>query len=1003
MERFEFTPEQRSLMEQLQIPFAIYQFIDKRVVTLVLSAGFCSTFGYSDRASAYYDMDHDMYKEAHPDDVARIADAAYRFATEGGTYEVVYRTKNHTAQDGSDYHIIHAVGRHVYTDTGVRLAQVWYTDEGPYTDDEVSQTNAFQQALHHVLRHESAQKSSQYDYMTGLPVMSYFFELAEAGREAIVRSGGQAVLLFLDLCGMKYFNAKHSFAEGDRLIQTVARTLIRFFSNENCCHVGGDHFMVYTKEEGLEELLQQLFYECRMLNGGNSLPMRVGVYPERLEDVPVQVAADRAKIACDALRNTFESRFNYYNKSMTEDSERRQYILSNLDRAIAEQWIQVYYQPIVRAVTGKVCDEEALARWIDPDRGFLSPADFIPFLEDAGQIYKLDLYVLEQVLVKMKKIQGAGLYVVPHSINLSRSDFEVCDIVEEIRQRVDRAGISREKITIEITESVIGSDFDFIKRQIARFQSLGFPVWMDDFGSGYSSLDVLQSVKFDLLKFDMSFMRKLDEGENGKIILTELMRMAGALGVDTVCEGVETEQQVCFLREIGCSKFQGYYFCKPVPTEVILERNRKGIQIGYENPAEADYYESVSRINLFDLSFLANTDDSVIRNRFNAIPMGILEIDNDGGSGRFVRSNQSFRDYARRTFGIDLYDLEQQEHPTPKDGFDPGFMKAVEQCRNTGNRTFVDEELDDGSVVHSFVRRIGTNPVNGRESIAIAVLSITERNENPTYAEIARALASDYYNIYVIDLDTNEYIEYRSQVGNAEMSLERHGGDFFASARRDTMTRIYEADREAFLALFTRETVLRTIEEQGVFTTTYRLTDTGTPMYVNMKVTRMRGGNRLILGVSVIDAHMKEKAQVEQLQKERELLVRVMALSDGYLTLFTVDPRTGHYVEYSSSEDFDSLGAASDGTDFFAQAYEDAFTYCYAPDRQRFQEQVTLENVLQEIQQHGSFSINYHLIIKGVPRPVTLKAALFREGGEDKLVVGVRAWKVREKSDEKQL
>ena len=129
------------------------------------------------------------------------------------------------------------------------------------------------------------------------------------------------------------------------------------------------------------------------------------------------------------------------------------------------------------------------------------------------------------------------------------------------------------------------------------------------------------------------------------------------------------------------------------------------------------------------------------------------------------------------------------------------------------------------------------------------------------------------------------------------------------------------------------------------------------------------------------------------------MLIRVMALSDGYLTLFTVDPKTGHYVEYSSSEDFDSLGAASDGTDFFGQAYVDAFTYCYAPDRERFQEQVTMKNVLREIQQNGSFRIDYHLIIKGVPRPVTLKAALFKDGDEEKLVVGVRARKEQQQSD----
>ena len=237
----------------------------------------------------------------------------------------------------------------------------------------------------------------------------------------------------------------------------------------------------------------------------------------------------------------------------------------------------------------------------------------------------------------------------------------------------------------------------------------------------------------------------------------------------------------------------------------------------------------------------------------------------------------------------------------------------------------------------------------------------------------------------MIDLDTNDYTEYASQVGGEEMSVVRHGKEFFESARRDTLTRIYEEDREPFLALFTKENVLRDLDAQGVFTTTYRLIDTGNPMYVNMK-----------LGISIIDSQMQQREQYEELRRERESMVRVMALSDGYLTLFTIDPKTGKYIEYSSSDDFDSLGAKKDGNDFFGQAYVDAFTYCYEEDRQRFQEQVTQENVLRVIRERGNFSIDYRLIIRGKPRPVTLKAALLKEGGVEKLVVGVRAWKDRQ-------
>ncbi len=256
-----------------------------------------------------------------------------------------------------------------------------------------------------------------------------------------------------------------------------------------------------------------------------------------------------------------------YSREQREIERKRQYLIENIDRAITERWIQVYYQPIVSTADETVCDEEALARWKDPVEGFMSPDDFIPILEQNGLLYKLDLCVLDQVLGKIRRKTEAGVPVVPQSINISRSDFDSCDIVEEIRKRVDAVGVPRKMISIEITESVIGGDFDFIREQIIRFRSLGFPVWMDDFGSGYSTLNVLQSIPFDLIKFEMSFMKRLHEGDRGKIILTDMMRMASTLHAETICEGVETEAQMRFLQEIGCTKMQGYYFGKPVPEE----------------------------------------------------------------------------------------------------------------------------------------------------------------------------------------------------------------------------------------------------------------------------------------------------------------------------------------------------------------------------------------------------------------------------------------------------
>ena len=709
--------------------------------------------------------------------------------------------------------------------------------------------------------------ASRYDYLTGLPSMTWFFELAKAGGEALIKEGIQPALLFLDLCGMKYFNSHYGFAEGNRLLKAFADLLARYFGREHSCRISQDHFTAYTKAEGLDEVLRRFLEDCRDLNEGRSLFAHIGIYPKQSEALDVSTACDRAKLACDALKNNQESAFNYFSQSLQTELERRRYIIENLDRALDENWVKVYYQPIVRSVNRGVCNEEALARWVDPEKGLLPPIEFIPILEDSRLIYRLDLYMLEQVLERLKKQSLSGMQSVPQSINLSRSDFDSCDMVEEIRQRVDASGIGRDKITIELTESVVGSDPDFIQEQIRRFRELGFAVWMDDFGSGYSSLDVLQNMTFDLIKFDMHFMRQFDKGNNGKIILTELMRMATALGVDTLCEGVETEEQVRFLREIGCSKLQGFYYGPPIPIEKIIEKYEKGLQIGFENPKESSYFEAISRVNLYDLGVISQEDSYSFQSYFNTLPIALMEIRAD--KVRYLRSNQSYRDFLERYFGVCLTDTEVSFSSKYNPEGSP-FMHLLKQCCTGSNQSgFIDDTLPDGSVAQSFVRRIACNPVRDTIAVATAVLSITEPNEGTTYANIARALAADYFNLFYVDLETGHFIEYSSDVGGEKLVVEQHGENFFQTSERIAKTRMYEEDLPDFYRVFNKEYILKALDEQGTFTFSYRILQNGVPTYVNMKAMRDAFDRKhIVFGISNINYQMQKYAANKSEQNE---------------------------------------------------------------------------------------------------------------------------------------
>ena len=982
MEKYSYRKDQLDIIESLCIPFAIYQFVDKRVVTIAISDGFCELYQMKDKEEAYYLMDNDMYRDIHPDDRARVADAAVLFATDDVPYDVVYRILI-----GGKYRIIHAFGRHIYTEEGVRLATVWYNDEGEFVEDGEDR-GALNRAFTDELIKSSKFHRMNYDYLTGLPSMTYFFELSEAARKHIEKMNEIPAMLYFDLSGMKSFNQKYGFLEGDKLLIEFSKLLSRVFGNDSCSRLGQDHFAAVSIMEGIEERVQTVIDDVKKLNEGRTLPVRIGIYHNDLELVVAPTACDRAKYACDIERNAYYSYYKIYDASMLEKNSLHQYVIDNIDKAIEERWIQVWYQPIVRAANGRVCDEEALSRWIDPVKGFMSPAEFIPALEETKLIYKLDLFVIDEVLRRMKRQKDDGLYVVPISINLSRSDFETCDIVEEICKRIDAVGIPRNKLTIEITESIIGRDFDFMKDQIDRFREQGFQVWMDDFGSGYSSLDVLEKARFDLVKLDMGLIQQLGKSYKSGIIVSELIKLAISLGVETVAEGVEDIEQAEFLRTVGCTKLQGYYYCKPISYENIIERYKEGKQIGFENPDEADYYTSIGRVNLYDLSIVSNEEIDDLQNYFETSPMAVIAVNDSGAI--ITRGNVSFWDFMERTFPlIDSKMVVPFVGLTTRLG--SAIMGAVKKCSDDGNVVFIEEENDEGSVIHAFVRRIAVNPVTGERAVVLVILGISERDKQTlTYAHIAQALSADYTYLYYVNLETEDFIEYRSDPEKRDLAVERHGKNFFEASRKDAEQAIYEADRDFFISEFNKENLVESMENHGTFTFSYRLMVNGYPVYVNLKAVPMDGDDKhVIIGVNNVDAQMRKQEAMEKMEAELITYSRIAALLGDFICIYIVDPEDDTYLEYSATGDYEGLGLAKSGDDFFNRALIEADTKIYFEDRDRFKAKFIKEKVMEGIRKNGAYSIEYRLMINDKPVDIRLKAALVEENNGPQLIIGV--------------
>ncbi|MBQ6462095.1 MAG: GGDEF domain-containing protein [Pseudobutyrivibrio sp.] len=665
------------------------------------------------------------------------------------------------------------------------------------------------------------------------------------------------------------------------------------------------------------------------------------------------------------------------------------YLIDNFDRALAEGWVEVYFQPIIRTSNGRVCAEEALVRWEDPRLGMLNPMDFVPSLEAVNIVHKLDLYVLDIALAKMNEQIRRGLYVVPTSINLSQVDFYTCDVVEEVAKRVEKANISRRLIAIEVSEETLSAGNDYIISQLEQFRDLGFQVWMDDYGSGDAALTILQKVHFDALKINMFFVQQIKKSERARIILTELVRLAMSLGMETVVEGVEFKEQIEFLQEIGCTKLQGFIYSKPLPISQIFARYENGTAIGFENPKESSYYSAVGKISLYDISFARNNTNE-LANYFDAFPIAILETSET--SLRFVRGNESFKRFMNKNFpDANLY----SEYIFGKNHKSVGVytMNSIRKCGENGKRRIIDDRTSDGHIIQMLVQRIAVNPVTKVAAVVIAILQVNEGQTNAdslTYNYIARALSEDYVDLFFVNMDTEDYVEYNPDGLNRDVSVEMRGQDFFRRLDYEYSRRVYADDIELMRNSFTKENVLKMIEEQGSYSITYRRMVQGVPTHVILKAVKVRSDrNHILIGINNIDAQIKERELIEKVKEERIMYSRVMSLVGDMFSIYLVDPDTEHYVCFNSTDELDELKIPMEDDNFFVESRENAKRVVHRDDLREFLSVFTKENVLTNIKNHGIFIHKYRFRLQDETIHVMLRATLVEENTGPKLIVGI--------------
>ncbi|MBR3039236.1 MAG: EAL domain-containing protein [Lachnospiraceae bacterium] len=413
-------------------------------------------------------------------------------------------------------------------------------------------------------------RAAEKDELTGLYTREFFFEYIHRYEHVTGEQKMDAVVLNIEHFHM--INEMYGRETGDEVLCSTASTLKELFEKETfiASRPDADYFYLYmSHRENYEGVFDGLQEELSHLTQLPRIRFRIGVSQDVDKTLPAENRFDHAKLACDHIRGDYTRQLSYYNK---EDNDRELYgerLINDMEDAIRNGDFVVFYQPKFNIQTKEphLRSAEALIRWRHPELGMVSPGAFIPLFESNGLIQKLDRYVWSEAAAQIRKWKETYGITIPVSVNVSRIDIYDPELENRLAGLVEQNGLSAEDLMLEITESAYADNAKGLIEVVNHLRDRGFKIEMDDFGSGYSSLNMLTTIPIDVLKLDMKFVRNMHKDEKSLKLVELIIDIAKFFGVPLVAEGVEDEAQFKTLKEMGCDVIQGYYFSKPIPAE----------------------------------------------------------------------------------------------------------------------------------------------------------------------------------------------------------------------------------------------------------------------------------------------------------------------------------------------------------------------------------------------------------------------------------------------------
>ncbi len=385
--------------------------------------------------------------------------------------------------------------------------------------------------------------------------------------DLLFSSSKQIGFIQFDIRKFKIINDLYGEKFGDKVLDFIMNQLKEYCNKEQYfINLRSDVFMIvteYEKEEELIDFIHQL--DARIKNFKNvKLQIVYGVYTVEDREMELRQMEDRSAMARKAAKDNILTNILFYNEQFKDSLYNRKFIEENMQAAISERQFVMYLQPKYSIIKNEIIGAEALVRWNHPERGMIFPDQFIPIIEENGFIKKVDYYIWEEACRFIRRCEEAGISSCPVSVNVSRVHLRDNECIQVLSDMIERCKITKKLLELEITETANDQQ---ISKKALQLKEEGFTLLMDDFGSGYSSLNILLETPFDMIKLDKKFMENMIVSGKGRLILEQVVLMADKLELGLLAEGVETQEQIEMLQNIGCDQVQGYYYARPMPAD----------------------------------------------------------------------------------------------------------------------------------------------------------------------------------------------------------------------------------------------------------------------------------------------------------------------------------------------------------------------------------------------------------------------------------------------------